>query len=176
MAWEWNGRFIDADEDDGREWVPVTAQTLQMRGPDSGKKTGKAGEDNAKKTSRAEDAAENRPTTPVRKMAVYAIEEGPSGSVSQARTPTVMVVRTPQTEGEHVVNENLGEGDSPQTEETTAEEEGESEISEDSATPQAKPLKGKGNKTGRRGVPKKAELVMLADPRGMKCDPCVANN
>src|SRR5882672_8353181 len=127
MAWDWDGRYIDADEDDGRDWVPVTPQTLQMRGTGHGKKTGEAGEDISKKTSRAEDAAVNRPTTPVRKMAMYAIKEDPSGGVAQARTPTVMVVRTPQTEGEHVVKENLGKGDSPQDEDMTTEEEGESE-------------------------------------------------
>src|SRR5882672_2941487 len=165
MAWEWDGGYIDADEDDGREWVPVTPQTLQMRGADRGKKTGEAGEDNAKKTSRAKDAAVNRPTTPVRKMAVYAIEEGPSGSIAQARTPTVMVVRMPQTEGEHVVKENLGKGDSPREEETTADEEGESEVSEASMTPQAKAGKGKMKRTGWRGVPKKAEVIVHADPR-----------
>ena len=113
MAWEWDGGYIDADEDDRREWVPVTSQTLQLRGADRRKKTGEPREDNAKKTSRAEDAAVNRPTTPVRKMAVYAIEEDPSGGIAQARTPTVMVMCTAHMEGEYMVKVKLGKGESP---------------------------------------------------------------
>ena len=89
----------------------------------------------------------NRPMMLVRKMAVYAIEEGPSGSIAQARTPTVLVVCTPQTKGEHIVKESLGKGDSPREEETTADEEGESKVSEASMTPQAKAGKGKTRRT-----------------------------
>ena len=51
MAWDWDGGYIDADEDDGRDWVPVTPQTLQMRGADCGEKTKGAGEDIAKEPS-----------------------------------------------------------------------------------------------------------------------------
>jgi len=76
-------------------------------------------------------------------MAIYAIKEDPSGGIAQARTPMIMVVHTPRTEGEHVVKENLGKGDSPQEEETTADEEGESEVSEVSMTPQGQTGKGK---------------------------------
>jgi len=28
MAWDWDAEDIDLQEDDGKMWVPVTAQTL----------------------------------------------------------------------------------------------------------------------------------------------------
>ena len=51
MAWDWDGGYIYADEDDGRDWVPVTPQTQQFRGADRGEKTKGAGEDIAKELS-----------------------------------------------------------------------------------------------------------------------------
>jgi len=80
-------------------------------------------------------------------MAMYAIEEDPSGGITQVRIPTVMTMCTPQTKGEHIVKENLGKGDSPREEETTTDEEGESEVSKALMTPQAKVGKGKTRRT-----------------------------
>jgi len=46
-----------------------------------------------------------------------------------------------------MVKENLGKGDSLREEETTADEEGESEVSEVTTTPQGKTGRGKTRKT-----------------------------
>ena len=51
MAWDWDGRYIDADKDDRRDWVPMTPQTLQIRGADHGEKTKGAGGDFEKEPS-----------------------------------------------------------------------------------------------------------------------------
>jgi len=29
MAWDWEADDINADEDDGKQWVPVTPQTMR---------------------------------------------------------------------------------------------------------------------------------------------------
>ena len=74
------------------------------------------------------------------------------------------------------IKENLGEEDSLREEETTADEEGESEVSEASTTPLAKTPKARPRKGGKKGVPKKAEVVVLAEPRKIKCNRCKARN
>ena len=30
MAWDWDMDDIDADEDDGKQWVPMTPQTMKI--------------------------------------------------------------------------------------------------------------------------------------------------
>ena len=30
MEWDWDAVDIDANEDDGKQWVPVTPQTMKM--------------------------------------------------------------------------------------------------------------------------------------------------
>src|SRR5882672_3994394 len=79
-------------------------------------------------------------------------------------TPIMMPVHTPQMQGKNTIKENLSKGDSPWDEEMAADEDGESELSEILTTLKAKIERGKKNmkKTGRMGVPKKAEVIVLA--------------
>jgi len=65
MEWDWDGKYIDTDEDDGRDWVPVMLQTLKMKGTEHGEKAGGAGGDFAKQLNVAKDAPMNRPTMPI---------------------------------------------------------------------------------------------------------------
>src|SRR5882724_490804 len=113
MAWDWDADDIDPDDDDGKLWVPVMAQTL---------KTGLAEEDRGHPPM--------DPTTPARQMTVYTVQENEDGSAEQASSPMVMPVLTPQMKGQVVIKANLGRGESPREEETTADEDGEKEMSE----------------------------------------------
>jgi len=74
------------------------------------------------------------------------------------------------------IKENLGEQDSPREEETTPNEVGESEVSKGSTTPAAKTPRGKPRKGGKKGVPKRAEVIVLAELRTIKCDRCEARD
>src|SRR5882724_4393563 len=91
MAWDWDADNIDPNDDDGKLWVPVTAQTL---------KTGPAEED------RGNPPAD--PATPVRQMTVYAVQENEDRSAEQASKPIVMPILTPQMKGQVVIKANLG--------------------------------------------------------------------
>jgi len=53
-------------------------------------------------------------------------------------TPIMMPVHTPQIQGKNTIKENLAKGDSPWDEEMTADEDGESELTEISTTLKAK--------------------------------------
>jgi len=121
------------------------------------------------------------PKTPGRQMAMYAIQPSESGRAKQATEPTIVLVLKAlivllEWVGNRTVKENLAEGDSPRDEDMTAEEEGESEVSAPTTTPEAKPMKKRATRAGRRGVPQKAEVIVLTKPRMRKCDRCVARN
>ena len=58
MAWDWDADDINPDDNDGKLWVPVMAQTL---------KTGAAEEDRAIPPA--------GPATPARQMKVYMVQE-----------------------------------------------------------------------------------------------------
>ena len=61
-------------------------------------------------------------------------------------------------------------------EEMTTDEVGQSKVSEASTMPPAKALRAKMRKGKKKGVPKKAEVIMLAELRLTKCDQCEAND
>jgi len=163
MAWDWSGDEIAEDEDDGKAWVPVTLLTLG------------AGRNETVHQTQG-DTTPVQAEVPSRQMAVYAVRPSRDGRVEQASSPTIIPVLTPMPGILEPIKENLGEEDSPREEETTADEEGESEVSEGSTTTPAKTPKARPRKGGKKGVPKKAEVVVLAEPRKLKCDRCKARN
>jgi len=112
MAWDWDMDDIDPDDDDGKLWVPVMAQTL---------KTGVAEEHRA--------FPPPGPGTPPRQMTIYAVQENLDRSAKQASMPVVMPILMPQMKGQVIIKANLGQGESPREEDTTADEDGEREAS-----------------------------------------------
>jgi len=109
------------------------------------------------------------PRTPLREMVMYLVQPHQDGSTQKVRMPMILLVLSPQIRGPVVLDVNLGKGDS-QREETTADEDGEREMSEESdlsellETPKFKLWKDK-TKTLRTGlvcVPKKAEVIILS--------------
>jgi len=113
MAWDWDADDIDPDDDDGKLWVPVMAQTL---------KTGLAEQDRGNPPS--------GPATPPRQMTVYVVQENEEISAEQVSVPVVMPILTPQMKGRVIIKANLGRGESPREEETTADKDGEREMSD----------------------------------------------
>ena len=162
MAWDLDADDIDQDEDDRKPWLPVTPQTLV------------AGETEWE----TRVAQPIMPTMPPRQMEVYTVRPIQTRSVEQVMTPIMMPVHTPQIQGKNTIKENLAKGDSPWDEEMTADEDGESELTEISTTLKAEMARGKKKmkKTGRTGVPKKAEVIVLAEPRTTPCDRCRMRN
>ena len=78
--------------------------------------------------------------------------------------------------GNRTIKENLAEGQSPREEDMTADEEGESELSMPMTMPEAKPMKKRATRAGRRGVPQKAEVIVLTELRMRKCDQFLAKH
>jgi len=78
MAWDWDADDIDPDDDDGKLWVPVTAQTLKI---------GLAEEDRGHPPV--------GPATPPRQMTIYAVQENEDGSAEQASMLVVIPIMMP---------------------------------------------------------------------------------
>src|SRR5882724_3147877 len=139
MAWDVDVDNIDPDDDDGKLWVPVMAQTMNMGGAEQHRGPPCLG-----------------PMTPPRQMTVYTVQPNQDGSAEQASALVIMAVQTPQMTGSVVIKANWGEGESSREEEMTVEEDGEREVgelrepSEAPATPCGKISKVKG-KTPRIG-------------------------
>jgi len=96
MAWDWEANDIDVDEDDGKQWVLVTPQT--MRHID---------------TARPTQLESPVPAmTPSHQMRVYTMQLSQDGPAKQASMPNILLVLTPQVCGEMVIKENLGKGSS----------------------------------------------------------------
>src|SRR5882724_4768207 len=120
------------------------------------------------------------PATPARQMTVYMVQENEDGSAEQASSPMVMPILTPQMKGQVVIKANLGQGESPREEETTADEDGEremSELSELSKAPappcnQATKIKGKTPRARWTHVPKQVGIIISAKARTLQCDRC----
>src|SRR5882724_7460001 len=120
------------------------------------------------------------PATPARQMTVYMVQENEDGSAEQASSPMVMPVLTPQMKGQVVIKANLGRGESPREEETTADEDREKEMSkprEPSEAPappcnQATKIKGKMTRARWTCIPKQAGIIISAEVRTLQCDRC----
>ena len=119
MAWDWDTDDIDADEDDRKQWVPVTPQTMKIA------ETPRPGRIDA-------------PTLPVmpippqvtQKMSMYVLHLTRGALAEQASTPMVIPVLSPTGHRPVIIKKNIGEGARQRDEETTADSEGESELTE----------------------------------------------
>jgi len=163
MAWDWSRDEIAKDEDNGRAWMPVMPMMLG-----AGEKPTVHQTQGAMSPVQAE--------MPGQQMAVYTVRPSRDGRIEQASLPTIMLVLAPRLGIREPIKENLGKEDSPREEETTADEVGESEVSEALTMLPAKAVSAKTKKGGKRGVPKKAKVIVLAELRSTKCNRCKANN
>src|SRR5882724_4045625 len=98
MAWDWDADDIDTDEDDGKQWVPVTPQTIKNV-----------------ETPRPSGRVPTMPTTPMpaqrnRQMMMYTLHPTRSGLAEQASSPIIIPVLSPNRSGPIVIKENVGEG------------------------------------------------------------------
>jgi len=94
MAWEWDADYIDADEDDGKQWLPVTPQmmrSLKTLGP-------------------SKVGLPMLPMTPTQQMQVYALQPCQDRQAEQASTSNMIPVHMPQFHRDLVIKENLGKG------------------------------------------------------------------
>ena len=96
MAWDWDADNIDPNDNYGRLWVPMMAQTLKMGTAEGQKQLPPAA------------PAVMPPThlTPPRHMTVYAVQLNRDRSSEQASTPVVIPVLTPQMQGWVVIKAN----------------------------------------------------------------------
>src|SRR5882724_3332330 len=106
-------------------------------------------------------------------MTMYALHLTRSGLAEQASLPIVIPVLSPNRSGPIVVKENIGEGARQGDEETTADDPGESELTEQSSVPKVRRAEKK-PPSRRRGIPKNAAIVVLSEPRSKPCDRCKA--
>jgi len=163
MAWDWDVDDIDPDDNGGKLWVPVMAQTL---------KTGLAKEDRGHPPM--------GPVGPLRQMTIYTVQENEDRLAKQASTPMVMPILTPQMKGWVVIKANLGQGESLREEEMTADKDGEREMREprEPREPPAPPhnqatkIKGKTPRTRLTCIPKQVGIIILAKVRTLQCDQC----
>jgi len=72
MAWDWDADDINLDDDDGKLWVPITAQTLNMGG-----------------AKQHRGAPHPEPVMPPRHMTVYAVQLTQDRSAKQASAPVL---------------------------------------------------------------------------------------
>jgi len=68
------------------------------------------------------------PTMPLRQMAVYAVQLNQDGSAKQAMTSAILPVHMPDTKGPIIIKANLGKEEGPREVETTADKDGESDL------------------------------------------------
>jgi len=164
MAWDWDADDIDPNDDDGRLWVPMMAQTLKMgmaKGP---------------RPFPPAAPAVVPPThlTPPWHMTVYTVQPNQDGSAEQASMPVVIPVLIPRMQGQVISKANQGRGASLREEEMTTDEVRAREVSEASEAPMPKQrqmkAKGKPLTTRQAWVPKGAKVIISADARTMPCD------
>jgi len=114
MAWDWDVDDIDTDEDDRKQWVPMTPQMKKIA-----------------ETPRP--ARMGAPTLPVmlmppQHMTMYTLQLTQGGLAEQASLPMVIPVLSPTGHGLLILKENVGEGVRQRDKETTTDGEGESEL------------------------------------------------
>src|SRR5882724_2376021 len=158
MAWDWDADDIDADEDDEKQWVTVMPQTMK----------------HAKTPRPSRMGAPTQPVMPMlaRQMTMYALHLTRGGLAEQASSPMVIPVQSPTGCRQLIIKENVGEGARQRDEETTADDEGESELTELSM-PQVQRARKAPRK---RGIPKNAAVVVLSELRSRPCDRCEIQN
>jgi len=168
---------INPDDNDGKVWVPVTAQTLNTRTAEEN-----TGEEN---TGVAE---ENRafppmgPATLPRQMMMYVVQLNQDGLAEQASTPVLMSMQMPHMKGLVIIKANLGQGESPREGDMTAHEDGErkaSKLRDLNEVPaahcnKATKVQSKMPRTRQVHIPKWVEVIMSAMVRMVPCDWCQA--
>ena len=122
MAWDCDANDIDVDKDNWKQCVQVTPQTMRHLKTQGPSKIG----------------LPMPPMTLLRQMWVYALQPSWDGQAEQASTPNMIPVHIPQIRRDLVIKENLGKGTKWGENETTADEDGESELTELSTTPKAR--------------------------------------
>jgi len=103
---------------------------------------------------------------PARWMTMYALHPTQGGLAEQASAPMVIPVQSSTGHGQLIIKENVGEGARQRDEETTADDEGESELTEMSM-PRVQRAR---NAPRKRGTPKNATVVVLSEPRSRPCN------
>src|SRR5882724_1313022 len=107
-----------------------------------------------------------------RQMTMYTLHLTQGGLAKQARSPMVILVQSPTGHGQMIIKENVGEGARQRDEETTADNEGESEL-----TKLSMPWGWKARKAPRkRGISKNATVVILSELRSRPCNQCENQN
>ena len=114
MAWDWDTDDIDVDKDDGKQWVPMMPQMMKIS------ETPRPGR----------IAAPTQPMMPMLpiQMTMYMLHLTQGGLAKQASLPMVFLVISPTSHRLLIIKENLGEGVRQRDKETTADGEGESEL------------------------------------------------
>ena len=159
MAWDWDVDDIDADEDDGKQWVPMMPQMMKHA-----------------KTPRP--SGMGAPTQPVmlmppQHMTMYALHLTRGGLAEKASSPMEIPVQSPTGHGPLILKENVGEGARQRDEETTADSEGESKLTK-LLMPQV--WRARKAPSRKRGVPKNTAMVVLSELRSKPCDRCETQN
>ena len=121
MAWDWDADDIDVDEDDGKQWVPVTPQTMKI-------------------TETPRPTRMGTPTLPVmpmlaQQMSMYALHPTRGGLAKEASSPIVILIQSSTICGPLIFKENIGEGARKRDKQTTVDDDGESELTELSSMP-----------------------------------------
>ena len=87
----------------------------------------------------------------------------------------VIPVISPTSHGLLIIKENVGKGVRQRDEETTTDREGESDLNELSSMPKVRRAERKAL-SRKQGIPKKATMVVLSEPRLKPCDQCEIQN
>src|SRR5882724_504355 len=116
MVWDWDADDINMDEDNRKQWVPMTPQMMK----------------HAETPRPSRMGAPTQPVTPMPacQMTMYALHLTRGGLAEQASSPMVILVQLPTGHGQLIIKENVGEGTRQRDEETTVDDEGESELTE----------------------------------------------
>ena len=116
MAWDWDVNDIDVDDDNGKQWVPMMPQMMKI----------------AETPRPARMGSPMLPVMPMpaQQMSMYTLHPTRGRLAKQASFPIVILVQSPTIRGTLILKENIGEGVRQRDEETTADNDGESELTE----------------------------------------------
>jgi len=89
MAWDWDTDYIDPNDNDGKLWVPIMAQTLIIGGAEQ-----------------YSGAPHPELMMPPRHMSVYMVQPTQDRSAKQASMPVLMAMQTPRMTGCMVIKAN----------------------------------------------------------------------
>jgi len=160
MAWDADMDNIDVDEDDGKQWVPMMPQMMKFS-------------ETPRPTRMGAPMLPVMPM-PLQQMTMYMLHLTQGGLAEQASSPIVILVQSPTVCGPLIFKENIGEGARQRDEETTADDDEESKLTELSSMP--KVWRERKAPLRKRGVPNNAAMVMLSELRSRLCNRCEAQS